>query len=153
MRTNHETRGSRADLVEVDPAGLVTEICRDAGGATWLRNIRRGLRKHGIPQALRDRDIARVFDWLMGAFSYQGVSDAAAEGYIAAHGNVTYLAIKRGLKGRTRVCPRLRGFKAYAGCGYRQTAQTCRHPTQLELCPVPSHDLRRGGLNQAAYSL
>src|SRR5439155_281924 len=57
------------------------------------------------------------------------------------------------LKGRTRVCPRLRGFKAYAGCGYRKAAQTCRNPTQLELCPVPSHDLRRGGLNQAAYSL
>jgi hypothetical protein len=89
----------------------------------------------------------------MGSFSYQGVSDAAAESYIAAHGNVTYQAIQRALKGRTKVCPKLARFAAYADCGYRKAARTCRNPTRLELCPVPSHDLRRGGLNQAAYSL
>jgi hypothetical protein len=151
MRTNHEHH--QRDAPEVDPVGLVTEICCDGGGTTWIRDIRRGLRKHGIPQALRDRDAARVFDWLMGSFSYQGVSDAAAESYIAAHGNVTYRAIHRGLKGRRRACPKLAGFTAYSGCGYRKAVRTCRNPTGLEVCPVPSHDLRRGGLNQAAYSL
>jgi hypothetical protein len=31
--------------------------------------------------------------------------------------------------------------------------RTCAEPEHIDCCPLPSHDLRNGHLNQAAYSL
>ena len=88
-------------------------------------------------------------DW----FSFQGISDAAAEAYIAEHGNVTYAEIARALAERPCSCSKLTAFGSYVGCGYRKGRQTCAQPNLISECPVPSHDLRNGNLNRAAYSL
>ena len=95
MRTKREhIARPRRRGVAVDPAALVFEVCRVAGTRNWIGGQRRWLRTLGIPQALRSRNPSPLFDWLMGGLSYQGVSDAAAEGYIAAHGNVTFAAVE-----------------------------------------------------------
>src|SRR6266404_4643652 len=152
MRTKHEYARGNAKR-QVDAVALVTEVCRTVGRLNWMGEHRRRLRSSGVSHAVRDRDPRVLFDWLMGGLSYQGVSDAAAEGYIAAHGNVTYAAVEEGLRSTSSRCPKLGGFEAFVGCGYRKTAQTCSNPDLLRDCPVPTHDLRRGGLNQMAYSL
>ena len=38
-----------------------------------------------------------IFDWLMSELSFQGISDAVAEGYIDRHGNVTWAEIEDAL--------------------------------------------------------
>ena len=41
----------------------------------------------------------------------------------------------------------------FHGCRYDKGSRTCAEPDHIEACPVPSHDLRNGRLNQTAYSL
>jgi hypothetical protein len=49
-----------------------------AGSATWIDDIRADLRADKVQAAIRNRT-AVVFDWLMAALSYQGISDQAAD--------------------------------------------------------------------------
>src|SRR3954463_16495387 len=37
--------------------------------------------------------------------------------------------------------------------GYRKASRSCTEPVHLPRCPLPSHPLRKGALNQAAYAL
>jgi hypothetical protein len=41
----------------------------------------------------------------------------------------------------------------FHGCRYEKVSRTCAEPDHIGGCPLPSHDLRNGHLNQAAYSL
>jgi hypothetical protein len=41
----------------------------------------------------------------------------------------------------------------FHGCRYNKGSRTCAEPDHIGGCPLPSHDLRNGHLNQAAYSL
>lgn len=93
----------------------------------------------------------KIFDWLMAALSYQGISDAVARSYMAAHEAPTWARIARGVK--TGACPLLQSYWHFHGCGYRKTARTCAKPHLLGTCPLPAHGFRNGNLNQLAYSL
>jgi hypothetical protein len=133
-------------------AQLITTVCAGYRG-NFLKAARRHVGK-AVRHAVRDRDTPALFAWLMQAFSYQGIADAVATAYLDAHGSVTLGQVARRLKAAPDPrCPKLAGFDAYHGCGYRKAAQTCSHPATFPTCPVPTHDLRRGTLNQAAYSL
>ena len=48
---------------------------------------------------------SKVFEWLMAALSYQGISDAVARSYMATHERPTWTKIGRGIKNGT--CPLL----------------------------------------------
>lgn len=50
-------------------------------------------------------------------------------------------------------CVLLRSYWNFADCRYAKGLQTCAHPEHMPSCPLPRHPLRKGGLNQAAYSL
>ena len=41
----------------------------------------------------------------------------------------------------------------FYGCRYDKISQTCSEPDHIGTCPLPSHQLRNGRLNQMAYSL
>jgi hypothetical protein len=93
-----------------------------------------------------------IFDWLMTSFSFQGISDRVAQSYIDAHGNASCSAINQGLTLRPP-CPLLKNFWSYDGCRYDKLSGCCSEPEHVSSCPVPSHRLRNGRLNQTAYSL
>ena len=40
----------------------------------------------GVRAAMRKRDTTAVFDWLISALSYQGISDQIAYDYMEQHG-------------------------------------------------------------------
>jgi hypothetical protein len=132
--------------------GLVREVCKLAGEARLIEDSRAQFAASGIFYAVRDHDNAALFEWLMEALSYQGVSDAIASGYMEEHGKADFKAVANGLT-RTGLCPKLNSYWQFDDCGYRKTAQTCSEPTLLNRCPVPCHRLRNGRLNQTAYSL
>jgi hypothetical protein len=142
-------RASAACPKSVD---FLADICRLAHIPAFEDDLRDRLRAKGGVQAVRHHDGRRLFDWLMEAAVYQGVSDAAAQAYAIAHGTVRYEDLAQGLA-EPEPCPRLASFDALTGCGYRKLARSCAEPALFDRCPLPRHDLRNGRLNQAAYSL
>jgi hypothetical protein len=69
---------------------IVHATCCLAGSASYLDDIRADLRDRGISRAVRDHDTPVLFDWLVEALSFQGISDAVAAGYMDQHGTVRW---------------------------------------------------------------
>jgi hypothetical protein len=133
---------------------LIKTICGVAGSLTFLDDIRTDARKVGIRKAVAQDDTPAIFDWLLGAFSYQGISDQVARGYIRKHGNVTWSDVLVGLDAGQlpSPCPLLRTYWHFDGCGYDKGSFSCSQPDHIDACPLPRHRLRNGRLNQTAYS-
>ena len=84
--------------------------------------------------------------------SYQGISDQVAHNYMEQHGRVTWHEIERALANKPS-CPKLQSYWQFRGCRYHKTSGTCAEPDHIAQCPLPTHVLRNGRLNQTAYSL
>jgi hypothetical protein len=130
---------------------LIHAVCGLAG-SPLIEEIRAELRADKVRAAIRNRDTGPVFDWLMAAVSYQGISDQVAYGYMEKHGRATWQQIKRGLD-RGTSCPKLKSYWHFHDCRYDKISRTCAEPDHIRRCPLPKHDLRNGRLNQTAYSL
>lgn len=63
----------------------------------------------------------------------------------------TFHRVKRAITAAQ--CLKLASFKAFKGCGYRKTTNNCTEPAFLKSCPLPKFDMKRGPLNQMAFSL
>jgi hypothetical protein len=131
---------------------LVRDVCEIAGLPSLVEGARAELADAGVLEAIQRHDNAVLFDWLIDAMSYQGVSNAAAYTYMQEHGRVYHHQIQSAL-GQRAACSKLKSWWHFEHCGYRKTARTCNRPELLGSCPLPSHDLRNGSLNQAAYGL
>ena len=131
---------------------LIRRVCDIAGQVTWIDDLRYDAIETGLIAAVEDHDTAAIFDWLMRMLSFQGISDAVAEGYMDRHGNVTWAEIEACLATNPG-CDKLQGYWAFTDCRYHKGFQTCTEPDQFADCPLPRHPLRNGRLNQTAYSL
>jgi hypothetical protein len=152
-RTNQQKYPEIHPATAIDHAvRLIHAICGLAGSARLLDDIRADLRADKVRAAIRDRETGPVFDWLMAALSYQGISDQVAYEYMAKHGRATWPDMERRLAERVS-CPKLRSYRHFHGCRYDKVSRTCAEPENIDRCPLPSHDLRNGRLNQTAYSL
>src|SRR5215467_486843 len=78
-------------------ARLIHAVCGLAGSPNLIDEIRADLREEKVRAAIRHRDTSPVFDWLMAAVSYQGISDQVAYSYMKKHGRATRRQIKEGL--------------------------------------------------------
>jgi hypothetical protein len=131
---------------------VVHSVCCLAGSPSLIDDIRAELRAEGVLSAIRRHDTGTLFDWLTSALSYQGISDRVAFNYMEAHGRARWHDIDAKL-GHGITCPKLQSYWHYHGCRYDKISRTCAEPDHIDGCPVPSHDLRNGRLNQTAYSL
>ena len=131
---------------------LFAKVCRVAGSHDMLQQVREGCRRGGLTNAVAEHDNALLFEWLISAVSYQGVSDAAATTYMNQHGRLTANDIADTFLSPPS-CPKLRGFWAFERCGFHKGSATCSEPEHMPSCPLPAHDMRNGRLNQTAYSL
>jgi hypothetical protein len=131
---------------------MVHATCCLAGSASYLADLREDLRGNGIIRAVRDHDTPALFNWLIRTLSFQGISDTVAAGYIADHGSVRWSEIAGALSAKPS-CPKLNGYWRFYDCRYHKGSHTCSEPAHIEVCPLPSHPLRNGRLNQMAYSL
>ena len=96
--------------------------------------------------------IGALFDRLMYDFSFQGISDEIAINYMRRHGRATWRSVRKNLTARPS-CPKLQSNWHFHDCRYEKTSRTCAEPDHLAACPLPTHRLRNGHLNQIAYSL
>ncbi len=108
---------------------------------------------HELAVAISERDTPTIYRRLMDGFSFQGISDANATRFIAVHGNAEWDVVSALVTGNLSVCPKLVDFGSYRGCGYRKSSRTCSNPSALPACPVPKLALRKGTLNEQAFSL
>ena len=108
--------------------------------------------EYGLTDAIQRHDDDAIYDWLVEAISFQGISDGIAAGYIEQHGSAEAADIRASLNKR-QGCAKLNGYWVFEECGYRKTAGTCNEPALLQRCPLPRLNLRNGSLNQAAFSI
>jgi Phosphate transporter family len=147
------SKPDRANTSAIDHAvRVVHSVCCLAGAATLIDDIRAELRADGIPTAIRRHDTATVFDWLISALSYQGISDQVAYDYMQRHGRAQWHDIDAKVAAGP-TCPKLKNYWHFHGCRYDKISRTCSEPDHINGCPLPSHQLRNGRLNQMAYSL
>jgi hypothetical protein len=132
--------------------GLMLRVCRIAGSASFVADAREALEAEGIHAAVRTRDTAALFDWLVSILSYQGISDQVAFDYMEWHGQATWQVIASDLRRRPS-CPKLKSYWQFHDCRYNKSRYTCAEPDHLPGCPLPNHWLRNGRLNQTAYAL
>jgi hypothetical protein len=118
---------------------------------TFIDDIRQDVIHTGISSAVARRDTPVIFDWLLTAFSFQGVSDQAARTYMERNGTASWIAMKLGLQ-QAPGCHRLARHGDYQGCRYDKGSHTCAEPEHIDECSVPQAKLRNGRLNQTAYS-
>jgi len=121
------------------------------GSRNFLDDIRRDLAEHSILEAIGRRDTSALFDWIVSRLSLQGISDRAALTFDARNGGVHWIEIETALQ-VGGLCPKLQSYWSFGQCGYRKNG-TCSEPGRLPQCPLPKHQLRKGSLNQASYSL
>jgi hypothetical protein len=131
---------------------VIYRVCCLAGSAGLIAKMRADLDAEGVRTAMRKRDTAAVFDRLIAALSYQGISDQIAYDYMEQHGYVQWDDINEKLA-RGASCPKLKSYWHFYGCRYAKLRETCAEPDHIARCPLPTHDLRNGHLNQIAYSL
>jgi len=131
---------------------LIHAICGLAGSPTLIDDIRADLAADKVAAAIRRHDSTMLFDWLMAALSYQGISDQVAHDYMEKHGRAAWHDIDQKL-GQGVSCPKLKSYWHFHGCRYEKISATCAEPDHIGGCPLPTHDLRNGHLNQTAYSL
>jgi hypothetical protein len=131
---------------------VVHSVCCLAGCASLIDDIRADLRAEGVATAIRRHDTATLFDWLISALSYQGISDQVASDYMERHGRPRWADIDAKVAAGP-TCPKLESYWHFHGCRYDKISQTCAEPDHIGSCPLPSHRLRNGRLNQMAYSL
>jgi hypothetical protein len=127
-------------------------VCCLAGSASLIDDIRAELRADGIATAIRRRDAATLFDWLVAALSYQGISNQVAAEYMERHGSATWADIDQ-KAGQGITCPKLKSYWHFYDCRYAKISRTCSERDHIDACPLPSHQLRNGRRNQMAYSL
>jgi len=133
-------------------ARLVRRICRIAGDHRMIDKLSRDLARRGVRSAIRRHDTSVLFDWLLETISYQGIGNHVAHGYMERHGRARWNDIAALIEAGPS-CPKLQSYWHFDRCGYQKVERCCAEPDHFPACPLPTHDLRNGRLNQAAYSL
>jgi hypothetical protein len=146
-------RSSAKDDAALTYAGrLVQRVCQLAGTAAFIDETGLGPEGKDLRKAIRSRNTAALFDHLVTALSYQGISDEVAKNFMDRHGLASWDVIEGALRTRPS-CPKLRSYWHFYDCQYNKSRFTCAEPNRLAGCPLPRSWLRNGRLNQTAYSL
>lgn len=130
---------------------FIRAVCTFAGTLSLLDEIDDEIRQAGLDQAVASRDTPPIFDWLLTAFSFQGVSDQAARSYMEKHGSASWAKLEASVQACPS-CPKLQTYWHYESCRYDKGSFTCAEPDHIDACPVPRARLRNGRLNQTAAS-
>src|ERR1044071_8026512 len=104
---HREAAGALAGAIQ-----LVNVICERAGARNLIDDSRIALARHGVIAAVQRHNTPAIFDWLVDALSYQGVSDSIAYSYMEQHGRVRWHQIGEALADNPS-CPKLGCYWAF----------------------------------------
>jgi hypothetical protein len=143
---------AKTDAALVHARSLILRVCHIAGTAAFIDEAGLGREGKDLRKAIRGRNTAALFDWLVAALSYQGISDEVAKNFMDRHGLASWQVIESDLRRRPS-CLKLKSYWHFYDCRYNKSRFTCAEPDHLADCPLPRSWLRNGRLNQTAYSL
>jgi hypothetical protein len=149
---DHDRSSAKNDATLTHATRLILKVCRIAGTVAFIDEAGLGPDGKDLRKAIRSRNTAALFDWLVAALSYQGISDEVAKNFMDRHGLASWQVIESALRNRPS-CPKLRSYWHFYDCRYNKSRFTCAEPGHLADCPLPRSWLRNGRLNQTAYSL
>src|SRR5687767_11107692 len=69
---------------------MIHRICCLAGSTDLLTEIAAEGNGQSLHRSIRKSDTPALFNWLMQALSYQGISDQVAADYMRRHGTITW---------------------------------------------------------------
>ena len=103
---------------------------------------------HGKPQ----HKSIMLYQYFLEAFLHSGGGDRSNQNYYHNQKyKPSFNRIKNAVK--TAQCPKLASFETFKGCGYRKMTNNCSEPAFVKSCPLPRFDMKRGPLNEMAFSL
>ena len=143
---------SKNDAALTHARSLILRVCQLTGTAAFIDEAGLGPDGKDLRKAIRTRNAAALFDHLVAALSYQGISDEVAKNFMDRYGLASWHVIETDLR-RQPSCPKLRSYWNFYDCRYNKSRFTCAEPNHLSDCPLPRSWLRNGRLNQTAYSL
>jgi hypothetical protein len=149
---DHGRSSAKNDAALTHATRLILHVCHLAGTAAFIDEAGLGPGGKDLRKAIRCHDTAALFDHLVAALSYQGISDEVAKSFMDRHGLASWHVIEDGLRRRPS-CPKLRSYWHFYDCRYNKSRYTCGEPDHLPNCPLPNSWPRNGRLNQTAYSL
>jgi hypothetical protein len=153
LSTNDDGRSpAKTDAAHTHARSLILRVCHLAGTAAFIDEVGLGPEGKDLREAIRSRNTAALFDWLVAALSYQGISDQVAKNFMDRHGLASWQLIEGALR-RGPNCPKLQSYWHFYDCRYNKSRFTCAEIGHLVDCPLPRSWLRNGRLNQTAYSL
>jgi hypothetical protein len=142
---------SKIRVAGIDRAvSIIDQICAVVGAVDFINELQVDTSR--LRRILNRRDNAKLFEWLVEAFSHQGVSDNLADGYMQRNGRLTWSEVSAGVA-TDRLCPKLRSFWQFEDCRYTKSTGLCAEPLFRPRCALPEANLRNGRLNQLGYSL
>jgi hypothetical protein len=149
LETRSTSKAPAFNVAAIDHAvRLIHQVCCFAGSFDLLEEFH----DQDLCAAIERHDTAAIFDRLTHDFSFQGISNEIAENYMQRHGQATWRSVRKNLV-RRPTCPKLKTYWHFHACRYEKTSRTCAEPNHIAGCPLPTHHLRNGHLNQIAYSL
>lgn len=153
----HPSTDGAVDDVNEDPEVwqhviAVTQPALLLASTDFVDEIAERLGNAGVQDAVSRHDALPIFDWIVPLLSLQGISDDRAFAFDAQHRGIAFGGVRAAFE-KQPSCPRLQGYWAFSGGGYRKGSGTCAEPAHRPHCPLPVHPLRKGGLNVAAYGL
>jgi hypothetical protein len=140
--------------IDLNPAALahalriIHQVCCFAGSFELLEEFR----DQALCAAVERHDTAALFNRLIHDFSFQGIADEIAINYMRRHGQATWHSVRKNLA-KEPTCPKLQSYWLFHACRFEKTSRTYAEPDHIVACPLPTHRLRNGHLNQIAYSL
>ena len=117
---------------------------------TFLADIRAEIVSAGIDIAVNRRDTPTIFDWLLRHSAIRASRTGCAQLHRAKRRRVL-VGHPSQIVGLTDLST-LRQYWTFSDCRYNKTSFSCSEPEHIDSCPLPSHRLRNGRLNQTAYS-
>src|ERR1035441_10495403 len=109
---------------------IIHAVCCLAGASSFIADAHDNLVNEGVLDAVAAHNTPVLFDWMVRAFSFQGIADEIAADYMDKHGAVTWDAIAADLAAGPS-CPKLESYWEFHAFAYRKGSGTCIEPEQF----------------------
>jgi hypothetical protein len=83
---DHGRSLAKNDAALTRARSLILRVCHLAGTAAFIDDAGLGPDGKELRKAIRNRNTGVLFDWLVAAMSYQGISDEVAKNFMDRHG-------------------------------------------------------------------
>ncbi len=95
---DHGRSPAKNDAALTHARSLILRVCHLAGTAAFIDEAGLGPEGKDLRKAIRSRNTAALFDHLVAALSYQGISDEVAKNFMDRHGLASWHVIESALE-------------------------------------------------------